>query len=119
VPPADPGAFADALMHAADHREALPLMGQRALALARSRFDRGVLAKAFVDWLEGSSGEVKRAFDLLLVLLTALIWAPVLIVLALFVRLRLGHPIFFTQFRPGLHGELFKLVKFRHHDRRA
>ncbi len=54
VPPADPGAFADALMHAADHREALPLMGQRALALARSRFDRGVLANAFVDWLEGS-----------------------------------------------------------------
>ena len=54
VPPADPGAFADALMHAADHREALPLMGQRALALARSRFDRGVLANTFVDWLEGS-----------------------------------------------------------------
>ena len=56
---------------------------------------------------------MKRAFDLLLVLLTALIWAPVLVVLALLVRLRLGRPIFFTQFRPGLHGELFKLVKFR------
>lgn len=54
VPPADPGAFADALMHAADHREGLPMMGQRALALARSQFDRGVLANAFVDWLEGS-----------------------------------------------------------------
>ncbi len=56
---------------------------------------------------------MKRAFDLLLVLLTAPIWAPVLIVLALLVRLRLGSPIFFSQFRPGLHGELFKLVKFR------
>jgi glycosyltransferase involved in cell wall biosynthesis len=54
VPPADPGAFADALIHAADHREALPHMGRRALALARSRFDRRVLATVFVDWLEAS-----------------------------------------------------------------
>jgi sugar transferase EpsL len=56
---------------------------------------------------------VKRVFDLLLVVLIAPIWAPLLIVLTLLVRLTLGSPIFFTQFRPGLHGKLFKLVKFR------
>jgi sugar transferase EpsL len=56
---------------------------------------------------------VKRIFDLLLVLFIAPIWAPFLIVLTLLVRVTLGSPIFFTQFRPGLHGKLFKLVKFR------
>ena len=56
---------------------------------------------------------MKRVFDLLLVLFIAPIWAPFLIVLTLLVRVTLGSPIFFTQFRPGLHGKLFKLVKFR------
>ena len=56
---------------------------------------------------------MKRVFDLLLVLLIAPIWAPFLIVLMLLVRVTLGSPIFFTQFRPGLHGKVFKLVKFR------
>ena len=56
---------------------------------------------------------MKRALDVLLVLLTAPTWVPVLIVLALLVRLRLGSPVFFSQLRPGLHGELFRLVKFR------
>lgn len=54
VRPANPAAFADALEHAAAHRRALPGMGERATALAHSRFDRQVLADAFVDWLEGS-----------------------------------------------------------------
>ena len=57
VPPRDRQAFADALVHAADHREALPGMGARALRLARGQFDRAALAERFVDWLEGA---VKR-----------------------------------------------------------
>ncbi|MEY6432352.1 glycosyltransferase family 4 protein [Thioalkalicoccus limnaeus] len=51
VPPDDPGAFADALIHAADHRQDLAAMGERARALAQSRFDRRQLADRFVDWL--------------------------------------------------------------------
>ena len=54
VPPADPRAFADALVHAADHRGALAAMGKRALELGRSQFDRAALADQFVDWLEGA-----------------------------------------------------------------
>jgi len=53
VPPSDPRAFADALVHAAGHRAALAVMGKRARELARSQFDRAVLADRFVDWLEG------------------------------------------------------------------
>jgi glycosyltransferase involved in cell wall biosynthesis len=54
VAPADPVAFADALVHAADNRAALPAMGHRAESLARSQFDRRELADRLVDWVEGS-----------------------------------------------------------------
>lgn len=52
VPPADPVAFAEALLHAADNRSALPAKGARAMVLAREEFDRRVLADRFVDWIE-------------------------------------------------------------------
>jgi len=52
VVPDDAHAFADALEHAADHREALRTMGVRARELARSDFSRSMLADRWVDWLE-------------------------------------------------------------------
>jgi lipopolysaccharide/colanic/teichoic acid biosynthesis glycosyltransferase len=56
---------------------------------------------------------MKRLFDLMLVLLSAPFWLPLLAVLALLVRLKLGSPVFFRQVRPGLHGRPFTLLKFR------
>ena len=56
---------------------------------------------------------IKRCFDIGLVVLAAPIWLPVMCVVALFVRLKLGTPILFRQKRPGLHGCLFELLKFR------
>lgn len=55
----------------------------------------------------------KRCFDLLVVLLTAPLWLLVLGGVAILVRLKLGSPVFFRQPRPGLHGRLFELIKFR------
>ena len=52
APPDDPVAFADALVHAADHRDELRRMGQRARALAQSEYNRDLLAARFVTWLE-------------------------------------------------------------------
>lgn len=56
---------------------------------------------------------MKRCVDLLLVLLTAPVWLPVLLGLALLVRLKLGAPVFFRQQRPGWHARPFTLLKFR------
>lgn len=56
---------------------------------------------------------MKRLVDILLIILSAPIWMPLLAVVALIVRLQLGSPIFFTQRRPGLYGRPFTLVKFR------
>lgn len=55
----------------------------------------------------------KRIFDIVLsfLILTAMI--PVLIVVGLVIKIRLGSPVFFKQKRPGLNGEIFTIYKFR------
>lgn len=55
----------------------------------------------------------KRLFDVVVALLLLLLLSPVLLVVALVVRLRLGAPVLFRQMRPGRHGVPFQLVKFR------
>ena len=56
---------------------------------------------------------MKRLFDLILSCAGLLIFAPVLLLLMLLVRFKLGSPVFFTQIRPGLNGKHFRMVKFR------
>jgi sugar transferase EpsL len=56
---------------------------------------------------------VKRAFDVAISAVALVALAPLLLMLALLVRLAMGSPILFRQARPGLHGELFELIKFR------
>lgn len=55
----------------------------------------------------------KRAMDVVGAGAGLVVLAPVLLVLAVLVRLRLGSPVLFTQTRPGLNGEPFTLHKFR------
>jgi sugar transferase EpsL len=64
------------------------------------------MKRANADW-------IKRLFDLAVVLTTAPLWLPVLALVALLVRCRLGRPVLFRQVRPGRHGRPFTLVKFR------
>jgi lipopolysaccharide/colanic/teichoic acid biosynthesis glycosyltransferase len=55
----------------------------------------------------------KRLLDIGLAGLALIAFLPLLIVVALLVRLRLGSPVLFRQRRPGLNGEPFTLLKFR------
>ena len=55
----------------------------------------------------------KRIFDIILSLLAIIILSPVLLVTAILVRVKLGSPVIFCQKRPGLHGKVFNLYKFR------
>ena len=55
----------------------------------------------------------KRLMDLVLVLASAVFWVPVVVVLALLVRIKLGSPVFFRQQRPGRGAKIFEMVKFR------
>ncbi|PCI88896.1 MAG: sugar transferase [Hyphomicrobiales bacterium] len=56
---------------------------------------------------------MKRLFDIILSILTLLVFSPILIIVAIAVRKKLGSPILFSQNRPGLNGKIFKMYKFR------
>jgi len=55
----------------------------------------------------------KRLLDLALTVPGFLLISPLLAILALLIRLRLGFPVLFRQVRPGLRGRTFTLYKFR------
>ncbi|WP_462166262.1 sugar transferase [Pseudoalteromonas sp. GB43] len=56
---------------------------------------------------------MKRAFDFIVAFCTLLTLLPVIFIVALLIRFKLGSPILFTQDRPGLNGTVFKMMKFR------
>ena len=55
----------------------------------------------------------KRLLDVLVASLALVVLSPVLLAVALVVAVGLGRPVLFRQTRPGLHGRLFELRKFR------
>ena len=56
---------------------------------------------------------LKRLFDIFFSLGWLLIFSPLLITVAILVRIKLGSPIFFVQERPGRGGKPFRMIKFR------
>ncbi len=63
------------------------------------------------DKLYASYG--KRVFDLVLVIPALAVFAPLMVLLAICVRLMIGSSVLFRQQRPGLGGKPFTLRKFR------
>src|SRR5690554_2943652 len=56
---------------------------------------------------------VKRFFDIVASLTALVLLSPVLLIVALLVRRKLGSPVLFRQTRPGLHGQPIEMIKFR------
>ena len=56
---------------------------------------------------------IKCPQDFILALLALIVLSPVLLIIAILVKVKLGSPILFKQERPGLNGKIFKLYKFR------
>jgi sugar transferase EpsL len=69
------------------------------------------------EWIqagkESKGGLVKRSLDLILVVLGSVLVIPLMALLAIWIRLTIGRPVFFRQQRSGLHGKPFTLLKFR------
>jgi lipopolysaccharide/colanic/teichoic acid biosynthesis glycosyltransferase len=55
----------------------------------------------------------KRVFDVVMASCLLVLLAPLLVILGLLVRVRLGAPVIFRQERPGLGGKPFTIYKFR------
>lgn len=56
---------------------------------------------------------VKRLIDIVCSGLGLIIISPILLIVAILIRIKLGSPIFFTQDRVGKDGRIFKMIKFR------
>lgn len=56
---------------------------------------------------------IKELFDFILSTSMFLVLLPILIAIAVTIRIKMGSPIFFIQNRVGRNGQLFKLYKFR------
>lgn len=56
---------------------------------------------------------IKRPQDFLCALLALIFLWPLLMVVAILVKIKLGSPVIFKQDRPGRNGKIFKLYKFR------
>jgi exopolysaccharide biosynthesis polyprenyl glycosylphosphotransferase len=61
---------------------------------------------------------LKHVFDFLLATLTAVLFAPIALIIAATIKLTSPGPVLFTQERVGLHGKTFRIIKFRsmHHN---
>lgn len=56
---------------------------------------------------------IKPILDFILAFLLIIIFSPIILIVALLIKLKLGSPILFTQERPGLNGKIFRIYKFR------
>ena len=56
---------------------------------------------------------VKRILDFTLSLLALIVLSPIMLILYILVRIKLGNPVIFKQMRPGKDEKIFKLYKFR------
>lgn len=56
---------------------------------------------------------IKRLIDIVLSGCALVVLSPVLLLVALLVRIKLGSPVIFKQKRPGLNEEIFEMYKFR------
>lgn len=55
----------------------------------------------------------KRPLDFIMALVGLIVLSPVMLVVAILVRIKLGSPVIFNQPRPGLNEKIFTLYKFR------
>ncbi|MFW5670471.1 MAG: sugar transferase, partial [Acetivibrio ethanolgignens] len=56
---------------------------------------------------------IKRLIDIIVAFIGIVVLSPVFIVLYFMVKSKLGTPVLFKQERPGLHGKIFTMYKFR------
>jgi len=56
---------------------------------------------------------IKRLFDILISIVALLLLFPCILFIGLKVANKLGKPVLFTQKRPGRHGSIFNMIKFR------
>jgi len=75
-------------------------------------------SKARLNVQRSASGGIykryfKRSMDFILSLIAIIVLSPVMLAVAILVKIKLGSPVIFKQKRPGLNEKIFTLYKFR------
>lgn len=93
------------------------------VAYSLSIFGIGSLLAGFIDFKNNKLSEhisngiyesyFKRVLDVFCSSVALAVLWPILLIIALLVRIKLGSPVVFIQERPGLNEKIFKLYKFR------
>jgi len=83
-----------------------------ATKMPRAKTQRRKDFLVFCDRKAGNKA-LKRWFDMLAITMVLPLLFPIFVLLWCLVRWDLGSPVFFAQFRPGLYGKPFRVVKFR------
>ncbi len=133
VPPRDPSALVKAIRRLGDDPELRRHMGDASGRLARWSFDE----RRVVDLVLATYDDIaqqkhlserdrhvrprrrlfaralKRAVDIIGSATLLVVAAPLMAVIAFGVRVTMGRPVLFRQVRPGRHGRLFTILKFR------
>ncbi|WOI52965.1 sugar transferase [Parvularcula sp. LCG005] len=73
----------------------------------------GMTSQRTDEYPAGLTGPAKRLCDLLIAIPTLGFVLPLLVVLAVLIKLQDGGPVFYRHTRCGLHGSRFTLLKFR------
>jgi lipopolysaccharide/colanic/teichoic acid biosynthesis glycosyltransferase len=123
APPGDEAALAAALHELLIDPEKSRRMGRAAADWVRARFRQEVVWEALIaDYnrilqetclQQGIRGLLKSVCDRLAAALLLILLSPLLAVIALLVRWKLGSPVLFRQPRPGRAEKIFELLKFR------
>ena len=126
VPPKDARALADAIHTLLRNPDIRAEMGRAGREWISRHFRPELIWKAhaemYREMLEeysqrerqsGPSLAVKRVFDLFVATTTLFLFSPLLIAIALVVRIFLGSPVLFRQVRPGYAARPFTCLKFR------
>lgn len=56
---------------------------------------------------------IKRTLDFILSLIALIVLSPIILIVTMLVRIKLGSPVIFKQQRPGLNEKIFTMYKFR------
>lgn len=56
---------------------------------------------------------IKRLLDIVIALIAIIFLSPILLIVAVLVKTKLGSPVIFRQQRPGLNENVFEMMKFR------
>jgi lipopolysaccharide/colanic/teichoic acid biosynthesis glycosyltransferase len=121
--PEDPESLAAAIESLADDEARRETLGRSGRAWVLANATREALAERYAGILEGMPrarrepswgyAVAKRGFDVAAALVLGILLAPLLLGLALAVRIGLGGPVLFRQERLGRNGRPFRILKFR------